>query len=114
MATWAQLKAKVIDLYQDEKLIPYVNIFRWASGSQSDGTLFSVIWKTRKLDFHLTHAKLYGPNGLIDEIDADMSGFVSTLTAAMPFPEDNPDPETSTLDDAYDDLLEIGANERTT
>jgi len=109
MANWSDVRSKIISLYQAGKLIPNINIFRWQEGSQSTGALASVIWKTHKLDFSATHAWLYGPNGLIDETDADMSGFLSTVQSAMPWPSDEPEAETNTIDDAYDELLEVEA-----
>ena len=107
MADWADLRQKVIDLYQAGKFIPYLNVFRWPEGSQSNGAIFSMIWKTRKLDFNLTHAWLYGPKGLIDDTNANMTAFVNTLTEAMPWPSDSSGDETGTLDDAYTDLVEF-------
>lgn len=107
MATWADVRSKVISLYQAGKLIPYINVFRWPEGSQSNGALVSVIWKTFKLDFHLTHAWLYGANGLIDETAADMTTFMNTVENDMPWPSDMPDPETATLNDAYDGLIAV-------
>lgn len=105
--TVADLKTKIIDLYGQGKLIPYINVIRWRVGSQSNGTEATIIWKTHRLDFTRTHVWLHGPNGLILDEDASMNAFMNNVEEAMPWPEDTPPAETSTIDDAYAELLEL-------
>jgi len=119
MATWANVRQKVIDLYQAGKLIPNVNVYRWAEGSQSNGAVYSIIWKTYKLDFSLNHAWLYGRKAddpeeaatLLDDTAADMTSFANTIENDMPWPDNTPVATTASLDDAYAGLVEVESEE---
>lgn len=115
--TPAELRQKIIDLWQAGKLIPGINVFRWPVGSQSDGTEYSLVWGTHKLDFTRTWAKLYGPSAstpgaparLIQEFAANMNAFANTIDSVMPWPTDEEDTPSGDIDDAYAELEALEA-----